>query len=74
MLSFFSERLSPIFYSEIKRFIKPIIGILLIYFSPASIMRFAYFKYLENRLNIKDILGAVTRGITFYNLRIKFSL
>jgi hypothetical protein len=71
MLSFFSEKLSPIFYFEMGRFIKPIIGILFVYFSPASIMRFAYSEYLENRLNIKNILGAATRGIIFRNLRIK---
>jgi hypothetical protein len=73
MFLFFSERLSLIFYSKIERFIKPIIRILLVYFSLISIMRFVYSKYLKNKLNIKDIPDAVTRGVAFYNLRIKFS-
>jgi hypothetical protein len=50
---------------------KSIIGMLFVCFPPASIMRFAYFRYLGNRLNIRDILGAATRDIAFRNLRIK---
>jgi hypothetical protein len=74
MLSFFSEKLPPILYSEMERFIKPVIGILPVYFPPASIMRFAYSEYLGNRLNIRDIPGAATRGVAFRNLYIKSSL
>jgi hypothetical protein len=73
VLSFFSERLPPILYSEIKRVVKPIIEMLSVYFPPASIIRFAYSEYLRNRLNIRNIPGAATRGVAFRNLRIKLS-
>jgi hypothetical protein len=71
MLSFFSERLSSILYSKMERFIKSVIRMLPVCFPPASIMRFAYSEYLGNRLNIRDIPGAATRGVAFRNLRIK---
>jgi hypothetical protein len=71
MLLFFSEKLPLILYSKIERFIKPVIGILSVYFSPINIIRFAYSRYFRNRLNIRDIPDAATRDIAFRNLRIR---
>jgi hypothetical protein len=72
VLASFFGRLPPISYSGIERFIEFIIGILPVCFPPRYIIRFVYFKYLNNIFNIRDILGAATRGIIFRNLYIIF--
>jgi hypothetical protein len=70
VLSSFFERLPPIPYSRKGRFMVPAVVILSACFPLESIIRFAYFKYLESILSIRDILYITTRGVVFRSLRI----